>query len=412
MSEAWIDLVWTDLVGRAHVVRGTRDACEAGEVTVGLARVLEGFGGPPEGISGTVTLRPDWSTARPLSWDGDVTVVVADLFDGDSPSPFCARSFLRGVAAGAEAQGLRVLAAVELEFYLVDPATGRPIHPWIDNYNLSRLEAEPIVTAVRNDLRAMGVRVEASNPEYSGGQFEVNIAHGDLVAAADQAVLVRLLTGVLAQRGGLHATFLAKPWGDQSGSGIHVHQSLWRGDVNVFFGGQDELSEQGLNYLAGLLGSMSDFALLGSPTPNGYHRRADGSFAPTAVGWATDNRTAAVRAVLGGESATRIEHRDGGADCGLYLTVGAQVLAGLDGIDQGLQPPPMIVGNAYEQDLPPLPRTFLEAFDRLRASALAARLLPQPLLDAYLTVLEPEVEVLITSAADWERARYGEVPLR
>jgi glutamine synthetase len=412
MATAWIDVVFTDLVGRAHVVRAAREACEQGELAVPLARVLRGFDAAPDTVSGTVTLRPDWTTERPLSWDPAVSVVMADLFDGESPSPYCARSFLRSVAHRAEAQGLRVLAAVELEFYLVDPATGRPIYSWVDNYNLSRVEAEPIITTVRNDLRAMSVTVEASNPEYSGGQFEINIAHGELLAAADQAVLVRLFTGVLARRGGLDATFLAKPWSDQSGSGVHVHQSLWRDEVNVFFGGEDELSEQGLSYLAGLLASMPEFALLGSPTPNGYHRRADGSFAPTVVAWATDNRTAAVRAVLGSASSTRIEHRDGGADCGLYLTVGAQVLAGLDGMEQELQPPPPVVGNAYEQDLPPLPRTFLEAFDRLRASALAARLLPAPLLDAYMAVLEPEVDVLITSSADWERDRYGEVPLR
>lgn len=412
MSTPWIDVIWTDLAGRAHIVRATRDACGSGELTIPLARVLRGFDPAPTTVSGSVTLRPDWATERPLAWDPDVHVVMADLYDDGTPSPYCARSFLRMVANDAQKQGLRVLAAVELEFYLVDPGTGRPIHGWVDNYNLSRVEAEPTLTAIRNDLRAMSIAVEASNPEYSGGQFEINIAHGDLVAAADQAVLVRMFTAVLAQRGGLDATFLAKPWSDRAGSGVHVHQSLWCDDTNVFFGGHDGLSDKGLNYLAGLLASMPEFALLGSPTPNGYHRRADGSFAPTVVAWATDNRTAAVRAVLGSASATRIEHRDGGADCGIYLTVGAQVLAGLDGIDRGLEPPPPVVGNAYEQDLPALPRTFLEAFDRLRGSALAARLLPAPLLDGYLALLEPEVEVLITSSADWERDRYAEIPLR
>jgi glutamine synthetase len=414
MSTRWIDVVWTDLVGRAHVVRATRDACEAGELTVPAARVLAGFGDPEPGAApaGELTLRADWSTERALAWDPAVSVCLADLHDAEGASPLCVRSFLRDVAAGAAAAGYAVRAAVELEFYLVDPATGRPIYSWVDNYNLSRVEAEPIVTAIRNDLRAMAVAVEASNPEYSGGQFEVNIAHADLLAAADQAVLVRLYTGVLARRGGLDATFLAKPWTDQSGSGVHVHQSLWREDANVFYGGHDELSAEGRAYLAGLLGSMTDFALLGSPTPNGYHRRADGSFAPTAVAWATDNRTAAVRAVLGSAGATRIEHRDGGADCDLYLTIGAQVLAGLDGLARGLAPPPPVTGNAYAQDLPPLPRTFLEAYDRLQGSELARRLLPAPLLAAYLAVLAPEIEALMVSSADWERARYAEVPLR
>lgn len=414
MSAEWIDVVWTDLVGRAHVMRATRRAAERGALHVDAADVRAGFGSvqSPAGGEGRLRLEPDWSTLRGLPWDADVSVVLADLLDEGAPSPLCARSFLRASAASAGEVGCEVAAAVELEFYLVDPATGRPVYPWIDNYSVSRIECEPVLAAIRNELRAMAIAIEASNPEYSGGQFEVNIAHGPALAAADQGVLLRLFTGILARRAGLDATFLAKPWTDQSGSGAHVHQSLWRDDRNIFHGGEDELSVEGRGYLAGLLESMTELALLGSPTPNGYHRRADGSFAPTVVAWATDNRTAAVRAVLGSPGATRIEHRDGGADCNLYLTIGAQILAGLDGMRREIEPPPPIVGNAYEQDLPALPRTFLESYERLRDSELAARLLPRPLLDAYLDALAPEVEVLMTSSADWERERYGEVPLR
>lgn len=409
---AWIDVVWTDLVGRSRIVRATREACEAGDVRVPLGRVLAGFGPEPPADGGELVLRPDWSSERTLPWDPAVSVCVADLHDANGASPYCVRSFLADVVARAAEDGISVRAAVELEFYLVEPTTGRPIYRWIDNYNLSRVEAEPIVANVRNELRAMAVAIEASNPEYGGGQFEVNIAHRDLLEAADQAVLARIYTGVLARRGGLDATFLSKPWTDQSGSGVHAHQSLWRDGENLFYGDEEELSDAGRAYLAGMLGSIAEFALLGSPTPNGYHRRADGSFAPTVVSWATDNRTAAVRAVLGGPGATRIEHRDGGADCNLYVTLGAQVLAGLDGIERSSEPPPPVVGNAYEQDLPSLPRTFIEAYDRLSSSELAARLLPGPLLGAYLAALAPEVEVAIVSSSDWERERYAEVPLR
>ena len=414
MDERWLDLVWTDLVGRAHVVRTTREACESGPVEVPAARVSGGFGGTANGNgAGEVELRPDFSSERSLPWDPGGSVCVADLYEDGAPSPRCVRSFLRGVAEGAATEGLTIEAAVELEFYLVDPATGRAVYDQVDNYSLSRVEAEPIVTAFRNEMRAMAIGVEASNPEYGGGQFEVNIAHADLLAAADQANLARLFTGVLARRHGLDATYMSKPWTDQSSSGIHVHQSLWKEGRNLFFAPPEELSEAGRAYLAGLLESVPELALLGSPTPNGFHRRADGSFAPTVAAWATDNRTTAVRAVLGGEGGTRIEHRDGGADCNLYLTMGAQVLAGLDGIARDAEPPPAVSGNAYEQaDLPALPRTFVEAYERLRDSDLAARLLPAELLGAYLAVLEPEVELAILSSSDWERERYAEVPLR
>jgi glutamine synthetase len=412
MATAWIDVVWTDLVGRAHALRATRSAVEAGDLEVGLDEVLAGYG-PPAPAEGTrLRLVPDPATLRKLPWDDGLSVVIADLYDDSGPSPLCTRSFLRIAADSAARFDSTVVAAVELEFFLVDPATGRPLYPYIDNYNLSRPEAEPVVTAIRNELRAMAVMIEASNPEYSGGQFEVNIAHGGALSAADQGVLLRLYTEQLARRGGFEATFMAKPWTDQSGSGMHVHQSLWRDGQSVFYGRQDTLSAEGRSYLAGLLEAMADLTLLGSPTPNGYHRRADGSFAPTVVAWATDNRTAAVRAVLGNASATRIEQRDACADSNLYLTIGGQILAGLDGMERGLEPPAPVTGNAYTQDLPVLPRTFLEAYDRLRASELARRLLPGPLLDAYLRVLAAEVELVIVSSSDWERERYAEVPLR
>jgi glutamine synthetase len=254
--------------------------------------------------------------------------------------------------------------------------------------------------------------VEATNPEYSGGQFEVNISRASPLSAADQGTLLRLYARILARRHALDTTFLPKPWTEESGSGAHFHQSLWRGTTNVFFGGDDMLSAEGRGYLAGLLEAMPDLAMIGSPTPNGFHRRADGSFAPTSVSWATDNRTAGVRVVFGGPKATRIEYRDGAADCNFYLALGSQILSGLDGLRRQLEPPPPITGNGYAMpDLPLVPRTFLEAYDRFRDSELIARLLPGPLRDAYLAALEPEVEQVVVRSADWERERYGDVPL-
>jgi glutamine synthetase len=180
----------------------------------------------------------------------------------------------------------------------------------------------------------------------------------------------------------------------------------------VFFDGEETLSAEGQGYLAGLLDAMPDLALIGSPTPNGFHRRADGSFAPTTVSWATDNRTAGVRVVFGGPKATRIEYRDGAADCNFYLALGSQILSGLDGLSRQLKPPAPITGNGYAMpDLPLVPRTFLEAYDRFRESELIARVVPAPLREAYLAALEPEVEQVVVRSADWERERYGDVPL-
>lgn len=410
MAQAYIDLGWVDLLGRLRTIRTAESVARSVPPTIAEADAVRGFGEVESLAPGSITLIPDWGTLRHVPGT-DVPLVLSSLYEDGHPSPRCSRSFLREVAGAVAADGLEVSAAVELEFFLVNPATRMPIYDWIDNYNLSQRQADGVLEAIRTRLHAARVTIEASNPEYSGGQFEVNISRSSALDAADHGVLLRHYAGMFACEFGFGATFLAKPWTDQSGSGMHVHQSLWRDGQNVFYGGPDELSETGRAYLAGLLGSLQDFALLCSPTPNGYHRRADGSFAPTKVSWASDNRTTAVRTVVDGASSTRIEHRDSGADANIHLSLGAQILAGIDGMRRGLQPPPAVIGSAYAQDLPQLPRTFLEAFERLEVSELAARLLPPELLDAYLLALRPEIEVLICSSADWERARYADIHL-
>jgi glutamine synthetase len=257
----------------------------------------------------------------------------------------------------------------------------------------------------------MDVPIEASNPEYSGGQFETNIVHGDALEAADRAVLLRYGVRSLARRLGFEATFMAKPWTEQAGNGMHVHQSLWRNGANLFYD-EHELSDTGRAYVAGLLERIREFALLGSPTPNAYHRRADLSFAPTVVCWGGDNRGVSVRAVVGEPGSTRIEQRDASADCNVYLAFAGQFAAGLDGVLRELEPPQPAGGNAYELDLPRLPRTFLEAYELFRESEVARDLLGADIVDAYLETLAPEIDVHLTSASDWERSRYAEVTLR
>jgi glutamine synthetase len=306
---------------------------------------------------------------------------------------------------------LALAAAAEFEFFLVDPETRGPVYGGVENYSLGRVEYEPVLRAIRNQLGRMDIPIEASNPEYSGGQFEVNIAHGDALEAADRAVLLRHGVRSLARKFGFEATFMAKPWTDQAGNGMHVHQSMWCDGANSF-SDEQELSATGRAYVAGLLERIRDFALLGSPTPNAYHRRADLSFAPTVVCWGGDNRGVAVRAVVGDPDSTRVEQRDAAADCNVYLAFAGQFAAGLDGIRRELEPPPPVDGNAYKLDLERLPRTFLEAYELFDASEVARDLLGTDIVEAYLEALAPEIDVFLTSASDWERSRYAEVTLR
>ena len=413
----WVDVYWSDLIGRCRSVRVAAAAAARG-VRLRRSLVAAGFSGPgPE--SGDVLLVPDWDSARPNPWDGHAQVVLGNLMGSDGrPDASCSRSALRAVLGRAAADGLEIQAAAELEFYLIDSATRRPIYDEINQYSLTKgAELEFLLQDLRERLAVLGVPVEAVNPEYAGGQTEINIKYTEALAAADRAVLTRHFAREMARSHGLDATFMAKPWTEQAGSGMHVHQSVWRapagpaetgGGANLFHSAGG-LSNDGNAYIAGLVRHLRELVLLGSATPNAYHRRADYSFAPTRICWGADNRTLAVRAITGSEGATRVEQRDAAADCNIYLAMAGQFAAGLTGLAARWTPPDPVTGNAYARtDLPLLPESFPEALDLLASSDLARTALG-PVTDALLGVLRPELTVLITSTADWERDRYMSV---
>lgn len=366
-----------------------------------------GYGGPGGDGPGLMAL-PDWTSRRSNPWDERSQIVVAQLRELDgAASALCSRSALRGVLGLAATNGLEIRAAAELEFFLLDPASKRPVFDEIHNYSITKAaELEYVLGPVRNELSRMDIPIEAVNPEYAGGQIEVNIRYEQALAAADSAILARHFIREVTRSRGLDATFLAKPWTDRAGSGMHIHQSLWRDGQNVMQESGD-LSRIGRSYLAGLLRHMRELALLGSPTPNAYHRRADYSFAPTVIAWGIDNRTLAVRAIVESPEATRVEHRDASSDCNVYLAMAGQFAAGLQGVRERMVPSAPVTGDAYlRDDLEKLPQTFHEAFQLFRESSFARRTLGAALTDSLLAVLEPELALVVVSSSDWERDRY------
>jgi glutamine synthetase len=401
----WMDIVWTDLLGHAHIVRTRPDRLD--EVLIDASDVTRGFGGNSI-VKGPLRLVVDRTSEVEIPFEPGVNLIMADIYSLENePSPYCSRSALQTVLREITKDGYSIQAAAELEFFLLDTSSGLPISSEIANYSITKgAEIEPIMRRVRNESRLMDIPIEASNPEYSGGQVEVNIHYSEALRAADRATLLRVLVRLFARQAGLDATFMAKPWTDRAGNGMHVHQSLWRASRNVFHNAGN-LSELGRNYAAGILEHSKEFALFGCSTPNSYHRRADYSFAPTIVCWGQDNRTLSLRSIVGGENSTRLEQRDASADCNIYLTFAGQFAAGMDGIRRHLNPPEQVRGNAYSRtELPRLPETFLEAFDLLNRGVEAARLLPKETVAAYLTMLRAERNVVVTSASDWERDRY------
>ena len=243
-------------------------------------------------------------------------------------------------------------------------------------------------------LRNNGVPVTASNCEYGGGQFEVNLHHGDALAAADQIILLRSWGREIAEGAGYGISFDAKPWPENSGSGMHFHQSLWAGEQNRFWSPDtDQMSADGQAYLAGLLEAMAEMTVLGSPTSRAYLRRDDHSFCPTAVCWGGDNRTVALRVIAESEAVARIEQRDAASDANPYLPLAAQIIAGLSGLERSAVPPPMTTGDAYSQrDLPPLPASLEQALTLFEQSALANELLGQQAHAKMVGILKDEAK--------------------
>lgn len=394
MMAEFCDLAWPDAVGRLRTA-SVRSA-DLGEALKRLRVNPADLGW--EGIDEPVRLEPD-EVARRSPFDPQREVRLCRLVDerGEA-SPACSRSILDRALAAARASGFEVVAAAELELTLLEADSGRPVYDVIENYGIvAGAPYEGVMRTVRS-LREFGVPVIGSNPEYGAGQFEINLAHGPALEAADAAVLLRTWAGAAAARAGYRASFAAKLAPELSGSGMHVHQSLWRDGANLFWA-DGELSSTGRSYLAGLLERMPELTPLGSPTALAYTRRSDGSFCPVNVSWSGDNRTVAVRVLAEGEGATRIEQRDAAADANPYLVFAGQIRAGLDGIARDAEPPPPTDGNAYHQpQLPPLPRTLAEALPLFAASELARETLGERAHASLCSTLAPRVEESLAGA--------------
>ena len=382
----WAELGWVDRQGRLHTLQAPDGS--------GPATVTAAEAGWPS-VDDELQLRPDAEAVYLLPGDSGRQLALCDLVGPDgSESPWCTRSVLRRAIAKAASVDSRVIAAAELEFFLSDTTTGRPVFDTIEQYGIVAGERyEPVLRAIRA-LRNNGVPVTASNCEYGGGQFEVNLHHGDALAAADQIILLRSWAREIAEGAGYGISFDAKPWPDNSGSGMHFHQSLWAGEHNRFWSpDSDEMSADGQSYLAGLLEAMPEMTVLGSPTSRAYLRRDDHSFCPTAVCWGGDNRTVALRVITESEAVSRIEQRDAASDANPYLPLAAQIIAGLGGLERSAVPAPMTTGDAYSQrDLPPLPASLEQALALFEQSALANELLGERAHAAMLEILKDEAD--------------------
>ena len=307
----------------------------------------------------------------------------------------------------ANAMGIDLQVGTELEFYLLDPDTGRPRDKGNDCYGLARAaELEPVLGPMRRELAEMGIPIEQSNPEYAAGQVEVNIRYESAMIAADRVVMFRSLVKQLAARHGLNATFMAKPFIDESGNGFHLHYSLWSEGKNIF-ADAGKLNDLGRHFLGGMQQRMAEASICGAATVNAYRRRQPLSFCPVNASWGLDNRTVALRVIEGSDSAVRIEKRDAGADCNPYLLMAADIAAGLDGIEGKTEPTAITTGNAYEDDnAPPIPLDLADAISLARNSGWLRDVLGADQHEIWLQQAERELAFFNQQVTPFETARY------
>ena len=316
------------------------------------------------------------------------------------------QTLLRQVERAA-AMGIDIQVGPELEFYLLDPDAGRPRDKGNDCYGLARAaELEPVLGPMRRELAEMGIPIEQSNPEYAAGQVEVNIRYDSAMIAADRVVMFRSLVKQLAARHGLNATFMAKPFIDESGNGFHLHYSLWSEGTNIF-ADNGKLNDRGRHFLGGMQQRMAEASICGAATVNAYRRRQPLSFCPVNASWGLDNRTVALRVIEGSDSAVRIEKRDAGADCNPYLLMAADIAAGLDGMESKTEPTAITTGNAYDDDsAPPIPLGLADAIGLARKSGWLRDTLGADQHEIWLQQAERELAFFNQQVTPFETARY------
>jgi glutamine synthetase len=333
------------------------------------------------------------------------------------------RTILRRQLDGAAGLGLTAKGASELEYYLYRDTYREafdkgyrelePVGWYIEDYHLLQGSREEFFNQqVRRHLAASGIPVENSKGEWGRGQHEMNIRFAELLTMADRHTVMKLAMKEIADQVGTSVTFMAKPHASEAGSSCHIHVSLWDGDRSAFPGdnqmGPVEASDTFRWFLGGFMHHVGDVMVFLAPTVNSYKRFQHGSWAPTRIAWSYDNRTAGFRVVGSGES-LRVECRIPGADVNPYLAYAAVLAAGMAGVRDQIEPPPVFEGDVYQaSDLPTVPSTLREATERFQGSQFITDAFGVDVQDHYAHFFHVEQNAFDNAVTDWERVRYFE----
>lgn len=365
-------------------------------------------------VPGTLTMEP-WQK-RPIAQ------CLMSMYE-EPGEPFFAdpRMILRSVVRRFEELGLKAVTAFELEFYLIDQemVNGRPQPACspisgkrpesVQVYSIDELdEYTDLLVDIITSAREQGLPADTIVAESAPGQFEINLNHvDDPVRSCDNTTLLRRVVKNVAYDHGMDTTFMAKPYEDQAGNGMHMHISLVDKDGNNVFAIDNDKPNDIMRWaLGGLLETLDQYFAILCPNINSYRRFSSQFFVPLAPTWGIENRTTALRIPGGAPEATRIEHRVAGTDANPYLMMAAMLSAIHYGITNKVEPNEMVEGNAYDKVDPSLPCNLRDSLRVLESSSVMREYLGSEFLDIFVACKEHELAEFEQTISDLEYAWY------
>ena len=421
-SIKFVRLWFTDIVGAlksfAITVEELEKALEEGMGFDGSS--IEGFARIDES---DMIAKPDPTTFQLVPWrprEPGVARMFCDIYRPDGrPFEGDPRYVLRRQLKRAADLGYTFYVSPELEYFYFKHSTGTEPLDRGGYFDQTADAASDLRRETVLALEAMGIEVEYSHHEVAPSQHEIALRYTDALTMADNAMTYRLVVKEVAMANGVYATFMPKPIADENGSGMHVHQSLFKGERNAFFDSEDpyHLSAIARSYIAGLLHHSPAITLVTNQWVNSYKRLMPGFEAPVYLSWARRNRSDLIRIPEyqpGKEMHTRIEYRSPDSACNPYLAFAVMLAAGLDGIEKEMAPPPPVEENVFEltpaeresRGIALLPGSLMQAIEAAAGSALLREALGDHVFESLLKNKRIEWERYRRHVTDFELAEY------
>ena len=370
-------------------------------------------------------LVPDLSTFVVFPWGEEKSRVARLICDISTPDgqPFAGdpRGVLKRQIARAAELGYTMNAGMEAEFFMFkkgpEGQATTVTHDIGSYFDLSPVDlGENARRAIVDVLERMGFEVEAAHHEVANGQHEIDFRYADALKTADNIATFRFVVRTVAEKFGLHASFMPKPIYGQNGSGMHTHQSLFRGKENAFWDAKApwELSAVALHYIGGLLKHARGFCAITNPLVNSYKRLVPGYEAPVNVAWSMRNRSPMIRIPERRQAGTRIELRTPDPSANPYLALAVQLAAGLDGIETQADSREPVDTNIWEMShrerrrlrIDDLPQDLKEACDELEKDRVITEALGEHITRHFLEAKRQEWRDYITQVSAWELDNY------